>query len=403
VVLSLYLASLATRPPKAVARGAFEILGASGKAPGAFSTLKEAVGAARSGDTIEVTANGPFELERLALGDKALTIRAASGVRPVFVSQRRAAQMLTSKALLVLEGLEFRVEAGETSPPPVQPAFPSLGAVVSSTDAPLFVANCRFQTPSQDRPAIACAVDLLNSSYAELRNCEIKAWPGCGVMWECNAAPSGGQATNAELRLWVVNCVQLSETTLTVAQRAPVRAAITLQRNTLSARVALDLRALVARPGLSLFAGTNVFDCPLFLKQVLRVGAGELKQSVQWKESHNLFNVPLAFSGPGSGTNTPSLTDLTAWNQYWDQTNTGSAHLRHRRGRPFLASRAETLTASAAQQASWLGEQIAAAGGDRAIAYGAALERVGPGQAYDTWRRSPEYQQWQERIRQFQR
>jgi hypothetical protein len=379
--MGLLLGHLATRSSSTVARGAFRVFGTNSEDFKAFAGLAEAVRAAHSRDTIEVATNGPFVLEPVALGDKALTIRSASGARPVFLSQRGAAQMLTTKALLVLEGLEFRVEASETSPPPGQPGFPSLGAVVSSADAPLFVANCRFQTPSQDRPPIACAVDLLNSSYVELRNCEIRTWPGCGVMWEFNAVPAGWDATNAEVRLWVVNCVQLSETTLTVAQRAPVCAAITLQRNTISARVALDLHALVAPPGLSLFADTNVFDCPLFLKQVLRMGAGELKASLRWKESHNFFNLPLVFSGPGPGTNAPNLTELTAWNQCWNQTNTGSAHLRRRRDRPFLSSRAETLTASASEQSSWLGEQIAAAGGDRSIPYGAALELVGPGPA----------------------
>jgi len=403
VVCALLLAYVATRPPGAGAQGAFHVLRTEGKAPGAFSTLKEAVGAARSGDTIEVSTDGPFELEPVALGNKALTIRAASGSHPVFVSQRVAGPVLTTEALLVLEGLEFRAYADDPAFARRPPPWARLEAIVRSRGAPLFLANCRFQTPFRRRSPVACGVEAVNSPYAELRNCEMDARPGCGVLWVCNASPAGGETTNAESRLWMENCVQLCETTMSVAQRAPVCTTITLLHNTASARLVLDMPSLVAKPGLSLYAGTNVFDCPLFLKQVLREGGGELKDALHWKESHNFFSISLAFSGLESGTNAPNLTDLTAWNRYWSQTNTGSAYRRSSRTTPFLANRADIMTANDFKLTSWHYEQIAAGGGNRALAYGAVVELVGPGHAYDTWRRSPQYRQWQERIRQFNR
>ena len=54
---------------------------------------------------------------------------------------------LTTEALLVLEGLEFQVQAGEASFARRPQPQGMLDAVVRSRGAPLFLANCRFQTP----------------------------------------------------------------------------------------------------------------------------------------------------------------------------------------------------------------------------------------------------------------
>jgi serine/threonine protein kinase len=395
--LALALVHVTTRSPQLRARGVFQVLGPQGKTTGAFPTLTEAVRAAHSGDTIEIKANGPFELEPVTLGDKALTIRAATGVLPKFISRPEAKSVLTTDAALVLEGLEF--QAGE-SRPAFRPAIPGQeGSLVRSRGAPLCVANCRFQTPFRRWSAIGSGVVVDDSPDVELRNCELYIRGGCGIIVNCTAAPPGWDSTTAGLCLRIENCLQLSETALLIAQRAPVRATVTLLHNTVSGRVVLGLPSLVVEPGLSLNVCSNAFDCHYVLVPGLRVGGGALRDALHWQESHNVFGVVRTFCGTELDTSAPDLNDLNDWNRYWNQTNTGSVLLRLERRTPFLP-RADTAAAPDFELTTGHYDQIVAAGGDRAIPYGAALEQVGPGAAYDAWRRGPEYQQWQERIRQ---
>src|SRR5262249_25483290 len=60
----------------------------SGGKERAFVSLPEAIGEARSGDTIEVRGNGPFVVPSIRLA-RALAIRAGVGYQPVFVPARQ--------------------------------------------------------------------------------------------------------------------------------------------------------------------------------------------------------------------------------------------------------------------------------------------------------------------------
>jgi hypothetical protein len=395
-VLALLLVHVATRPPKVGGPGPFHILGANGKASRDYSTLAEAVRAARSGDTIEVGGDGPFELEPVALGDKALTLRAAPGYCPVLVGSPPGGQMLTTEALLVLEGLEFRTEAGGLDRPGRRVARGRPNPAVSSAGAPLFMANCRFQ----GRPAVL----LTNVPYGELRNCEIYTRSDCAVTWLCNeAALSGGDLTNAALRLLMENCVQRGEAMLSLDHQAPRRAAIRLLRNTVAPRAVLVLPTPEPQPGLRIFAGTNVFNPHAFFQRGTRPGTADLKDLLSWEDYHNLFAILYSFHDRELCPAGPEVRDLMAWNRYWSQTNSRSVQLELGLGASLKPARLESPTTRNFELASSDYDQIAAAGGDRAIPYGAALELVGPGPAYDAWRRSAAYQQWLERIRRSER
>src|SRR5262249_48140816 len=91
--------------------GAFVVLGGKGAAGKTFDTLAEAVNGAAAGDTIEVRGDGPFVTDYLQF-KFALTIRAASGARPVFTFDPKRQQpsrfLLVARRALRLEGLEFR-------------------------------------------------------------------------------------------------------------------------------------------------------------------------------------------------------------------------------------------------------------------------------------------------------
>jgi hypothetical protein len=90
----------------------FVILAKGGRPEKAVSTLADAVAAAQSGDTIEIRGDGPFFVPPIELKSKALTLRAGTGCRPVLslAPEAIAADLpqLTTEAALTLEGLEFR-------------------------------------------------------------------------------------------------------------------------------------------------------------------------------------------------------------------------------------------------------------------------------------------------------
>src|SRR5262249_27071000 len=70
----------------------FRILARDEKAPQQFTSLKGAVEAARSGDTIEICGDGPFVSPPIVLNDRQLTIRAAAGFRPVIELSREGVE-----------------------------------------------------------------------------------------------------------------------------------------------------------------------------------------------------------------------------------------------------------------------------------------------------------------------
>jgi serine/threonine protein kinase len=404
VLLALHLVRLATRPREAATTApVFHLLAANGTAAPALSNLAQAVEAARAGDTIEVRVNGKIDTQPVALGQKALTIRAAAGFRPVLVSRSGTKPLVTTEALLVLEGLEFHMKDWSASPAARPELERRWRGVVHSRGAPLFLANCRFDVSLRDPSRLACGVFAVNSPHAELRNCEFYAQGGCGAAWRYDNAPRGSDAPAAAVRLGMANCVQRSDIALHLDPRTSARAVVTLVRNTLAARVILTLATSAAPSGLRLFAGTNIFDARVFLQTGLREGAGDLKALLDWQENHNLHAVADSLIDPRFGFGEAKPPSLPAWNRFWTQTNRGSVELPLRLAAslrrvpvPALTPRHFQLTA-----AQW--DLIQTAGGTRAIAYGATVELVGPGQAYDRWRRSPEHQQWQERIRQFHR
>src|SRR5262249_42731037 len=87
----------------------FFLLAKVGRPEKAFATLKDAVAAAKSGDTIEIRGDGPFATGPIDLGKKALAIRAGAGFKPHLkyqpIDPKSIAPHLQTQAPLVLEGL----------------------------------------------------------------------------------------------------------------------------------------------------------------------------------------------------------------------------------------------------------------------------------------------------------
>jgi endonuclease YncB( thermonuclease family) len=161
----------------------FVILAQNGKAERRFATLREAIAGAVSGDTIEVRGNGPHLVPPVTF-DKALRIRAGASCRPVLEFDGRPptnASFLIAHAPLVLEGLEFHRDD----------RAPATGHtwLIEGGGTSLDVVNCSFVCWSKDR----CATPLL--SYARrftVRNCQFSQSPwGYEASW---VPPKGGRA-----------------------------------------------------------------------------------------------------------------------------------------------------------------------------------------------------------------
>src|SRR5205823_8078486 len=119
---------------------------------------------------IEVRGNGPFVTQPITIGNRALTIRARDGFRPVInltaapITQTEPPYQtsLETVAPLVLEGLEFRLLVPHQSK-----VFHNV--VVAATA--LRIANCRFLVTS----GWCLHSDPINRSPSpiwEVRNCE---------------------------------------------------------------------------------------------------------------------------------------------------------------------------------------------------------------------------------------
>jgi hypothetical protein len=140
------------------------VLSRGGQAEQRFATLAEAVGAANSGDTIEVRGDGPFVTKSIDIQDKSLVLRAAKGHRPVIQLEPKdesAKYLLGSNASLVLEGLELRRQGNSQFKP-----GDLAGWIVGGSGPALYVANCQLRVPQGsliDAPTPRC----------EIRNCAL--------------------------------------------------------------------------------------------------------------------------------------------------------------------------------------------------------------------------------------
>src|SRR5262249_5886485 len=132
------------------------------------ATLADAVAAASGGDAVEIRGDGPFVLPPVDLGDKPLTLRAGRGCRPVLALAPEGIEadrpMLTTRAALVLEGLEIHRDEG-SNPAPTSRRF------ILSQNGPLALTNCRVVLRSKAKGMIS-AVRADRASSLQVRNCQ---------------------------------------------------------------------------------------------------------------------------------------------------------------------------------------------------------------------------------------
>jgi len=374
---------------------AFVLIGGKSVAERKFDTLAEAVVRASDGDTIEIRGNGPFISQPINIGNQALTIRAGKGFRPAL---RLSLEGLTSEEALlwahgplVLEGLEFE-RTGQERLPGDDPR-----AVRIEYGVPVHIANCRFLMPD--------TVHVISSGSTELRNCEFLG--GHAVMY---VLPTEGE-------LIVDNCVQVGaivnlQNFPTDAEKVTVR----LTHNTVLAdplHVSLNrLPKVVVDRAVEVTAIGNVFvgqSEVFFLNQTQLLDPAILSEPDEaeafvakyfaWQGQRNLYPDGAELLGCDDGMNlltpTRDFKSLETWKQFWASPEVGSLQGRPRfRGGDLLArlaTRPEDLTLDDFRlRADSLGYRAGPDGKD----LGADIDLVGPGEAYERWKQTPEYQEW---------
>ena len=370
--------------------GAFVVLRTDGVEVRKYDTLAEAVVGSTDGDTIEIRGNGPFVTERITINHP-LRIRAGAGFRPVITDDPRHtppkdAWLLFVESPLVLEGLDLQAGAED------QNLFQAV--------APVCAANCRFLKTSG-----FYAIQVQRN--ATLKNCQIVSANGVTVdMYSVSSA----------LHVSVENCVLVGDINLDDMGNAG-NASFQLKNSTVVAPRKVSLlfvgrgamqQGSAQRP-IQILASNNVLDpsgtlfffCEGVAPQAVKE-ASELESlltgSFTWREERNLYRIGppyLAVGWPGTSFAAPARS-LSEWNKFWGMGDTGSREgtIRYRGG--DLHARAvrtsEQLTPddfrlrpdSAGYRAGPDGKDL-----------GADVDLVGPGKAYERWKQSPAYQEWQ--------
>ncbi|HEY7422831.1 MAG TPA: serine/threonine-protein kinase [Gemmataceae bacterium] len=376
----------AAAPP--AARGAFVLLGGKGVAERKFDTLAEAVLCASDGDTIEIRGDGPFVTEGIDLRGTALTIRAGDGFRPVLKLSKGGAEssrpLLVSQAALVLEGLELQRIGGLRQD----------GTILSCAGRhSLHITNCRFLV---DVPEWGHCIKT-SSPRCILRNSEFAFRTGYAYMWD----------SSAQGEFVLDNCVgQGGHFRFPGTYTNPP--SVRLNHNTLLDGVVVWLESLPEAKDsparIQFHTGDNVFDSKMFFLAVFGIEPSQAKtalaQRFAWNDKRNLYHITgdLVWASKEGFKNTAILMkpddSLADWKRFWNspdgEVRTGVP--RYQGGDIFrkMETPAQLTAADFRLRPDSPGYRAGKDGKD----LGADIDRVGPGAAYERWKKTPDYQQW---------
>jgi len=381
--------------------GAFVVLAGDGAEVAKFDTLAEAVLGSTAGDTIEIRGNGPFITDPMQISHP-LRIQAAAGFHPVIKANPEKAlsferPLLAAGSPLVLVGLDLRATTGGVDD--------DWGDLVVST-APLQVANCSLLVQQKVGHCI------WSSSSALLRNCEL-----IGPAPYAYAAKSNEQfAIDNSLLIGMNQTHEFDGTDISLRLsgntmlRAPGRHAVlgfffqSLADGPPESPPDKPIRVVAS--GNIVDSAHNAFKVWWDTPDVQRHLSGAeakalLPRLIDWRETGNLYRAGnfLAMQWAGNEEDICGQ-DLEEWNRFWGLTDTGSTQglIRYEGGdlRAKALSNPEQLTPddfrlrpdSAGYRAGPDGKDL-----------GADVDLVGPGEAYERWKKTPEYEAWQKETR----
>ena len=392
-----------TEAPKAELK-AFVLLGGKGVAERKFDTLAEAVQTASDGDTIEVHGNGPFVTQPIFIGKIGLTIRAALAYRPVLQFVRTEAVPLQSDGPLVLEGLEIQSEISD----------PKQTAALVRPGPSFFAANCLFRLNGGQ----ACVWDQEVAKQCVLYNCEVHHSQWGSVISGAHSTGFKGQLDNCLLTACVFDTHTSSDMRVTSLQIMRTTVVGDLVARLHFGQLPKD-NLEKPKPWFHLSASSSIIDVGHVLstyqdKATLADGKSLpaeklenfLERMMAWHGERNVYSSGSGGDGQqmfliASGASDVEQDwlhgpmDLAAWSKFWGSPDPGAikGKVRYQGGDLLakLATAPEKLTAddfrlrpdSAGYRAGKDGKDL-----------GANVDLVGPGPAYERWKKTPEYQQW---------
>jgi eukaryotic-like serine/threonine-protein kinase len=382
----------------------FVVLAAKGQPERSFATLKDAVDKAQAGDTIEIRGNGPFQPTPMNL-DKALTLRAGAGYRPVLVHTTDG-YLLNTSAPLALEGLEIHSFGNQ------QKSKESQWGLIGAYATSLRIAHCRilvagrlyaiwtWQSPLVEVKhseifSSECAVDsgVTDGARFVIQNCCLGRSPAL-VLYE-NGHDSAKLARDAEVEL--IDNTFVSDRKIWVDRffHDPVDVGKE------------DIRSVRFK------AVGNVFQSRLRFG-VVEDWDGEgpfrpdaladwYRAHVTWAARDNLFAVKddfLAFT-PRFNDQAQERTLKTSkdWQAFWKVEKDAGIEGTPRFAGGDLLERLEKdpLSLTPADFRLEKGSPGQGAGPDGKD-LGADVDRVGPGAAYEDWKKTEEYQEWRKKT-----
>jgi hypothetical protein len=379
--------------PKAES-GAFVLL-----APGVerkFDTLAEAVRFAADGDTIVIRGNGPFVTAPIDCGNTRLAIRAEVGSRPVIRLSADAVQenvpLLASKAALVLEGLELdRASGGKEN-----------RLAVQVFGAPLHAANCRLRAPIWSDSTTAQRFhncEFLSPEYSvggRLQHGSKYIFENCvhqQARFQLGFEFERGALRDTSIRI-NRNTFATTHTSLAWVRGGHAPGLPDPQVNAEAVRIDVSESVFDVRNVLGVNYGQGFHD------KLGVVGPAEaaatLQRLVLWQGERNLFtagSTSVAWSTDWEPLPQHGPKTLDEWKRFWNATESGSqqGRIRFQGGNLLAWMELERLKPadfrlrpdSAGYRAGKNGKDL-----------GADVDLVGPGEPYERWKKTPEYQEW---------
>ena len=358
--------------------------------PQSFATLALAVEAAQSGDAIEITGNGPFDVPPLFIKKKALRIRAAPDAKPVLRLHEPAGakpvdSLFRSDAPLILEGIEFQREGIDD--------VASSACLVAALDAATMT-HCRFVSPKGGMSV------MLLGGVNRIQACEFFRGQGTSVSW---TLPARG-------RLDIEGSI-LSHAGLTLEYRkaSKVDVDVRLRQCTFVGTTPVTLRLWGSWPPQSkirMDASECVFGGFLSMLVLDSRVEPELKSTsfpalmpnvMAWKDERNAYTSVKHMLAAGNHMplhGSIDFSDLKTWISFWGAKNSrsmqgkllfpaGTVHDVNQMDRHALkASDFRLAEGSVGRGAGEGGRDL-----------GVDVDQVGPA-AYQRWRESAAYGDW---------
>jgi serine/threonine protein kinase len=292
-----------------------------------FSSLGDAIAAAKQVGVVEVHGDGPFHVPSLELSESHVTIRAAEGCQPVFVSaldnSMTDGPFLIVRSSVALDGIDLRWRAR----PSRTVVFSDAGrqCAIDVAGGEVTLVNCRLIVGRMN----GCI--YVGRGSVVLRNSQLVSKLGSCLLL----------ASSDDTRLQADNCVFEGRAGImfdVVGDPHWPPTVLDLTDNTFSSNRAFQIVIGQSLRPFQISATRNNFDTPELMTVIPRPFDGFgfsavdlttiMTQSIHWTESKNVYRSGMKYLSKGFlRVNAPSeaaVATLDGWQRLWNQAESES-------------------------------------------------------------------------------